>query len=188
MICPQLDGADLPDVLCELPRRVRVAGPARSASWASRAGFRRWLALFQQIHAASDDLPIGFTDHSGVLVGVVEQLQNVANQLVQEGAATPADVFVTENTPAMTLVNGSHGFAPVQPQTLTQVPARFAPADGNWVGFASRATVLAYNPGKLLAADLPASILDLAGPRWKGGSASRRRARISRQSSARCWR
>jgi iron(III) transport system substrate-binding protein len=29
----------------------------------------------------------------------------LANQIVQEGAASPADVFLTENSPAMTLVS-----------------------------------------------------------------------------------
>lgn len=124
-------------------------------------------------NAQHEDLMTAMTAAFTAQSGITVQMRSgedfeLANQLVQEGAATPADVFVTENSPAMTLVDGSQGFAPVQPPTLTQVPARFAPADGNWVGFASRATVLAYHPGKLVAADLPASILDLARPRWKG--------------------
>ena len=48
------------------------------------------------------------------------------------------------------------------------MPAQFAPKDGNWVGFAARSTVLAYNKTQLKPAQLPATILDLAKPEWKG--------------------
>ncbi len=92
----------------------------------------------------------------------------LANQLVQEGGASPADVFVTENSPAMTLVDSKDLFAPVSAAALAQVPARYVPSDKNWVGFAARATVFAYNGTKVTEAGLPASLLDLAKPAWKG--------------------
>ena len=57
-----------------------------------------------------------------------------ANQIVAEGAASPADVFLTENSPAMALVDGAGLFAPVDPDTLAQVPEEYRPADGRWVG------------------------------------------------------
>jgi iron(III) transport system substrate-binding protein len=37
----------------------------------------------------------------------------LANQLVQEGDASPADVFLTENSPARSLVDRAGLFAPV---------------------------------------------------------------------------
>src|SRR6185312_10472976 len=42
----------------------------------------------------------------------------LGNQLVQEGAASPADVFLTENSPAMALVDGAGLFASVDAATL----------------------------------------------------------------------
>ncbi len=39
----------------------------------------------------------------------------LANQLVQEGSASPADVFLTENSPAMVLVDHAGLFAPLPP-------------------------------------------------------------------------
>lgn len=110
-----------------------------------------------------------FTKKSGIKVKMRsgEDLE-MANQIVQEGKASPADVFVTENSPAMTLVDSRNGFATLEDSTLAQVPARYAPANGHWVGFAARATVLAYNKDKLTTAQLPASIMDLADPTWKG--------------------
>jgi iron(III) transport system substrate-binding protein len=110
-----------------------------------------------------------FTRQTGIKV----EMRNgedfeLGNQLVQEGAASPADVFVTENSPAMTLVDSKGLFSKVGATALGQVPKQFAPADQNWVGFAARSTVFAYNGATLKPADMPASIMDLAMPQWKG--------------------
>lgn len=91
-----------------------------------------------------------------------------ANQLIQEGAASPADVFLTENSPAMALVDGAGLFAPVDAATLKQVPEQFRPANGNWTGIAARSTVFVYDKTKLTEDKLPKSMLDLADPAWKG--------------------
>jgi iron(III) transport system substrate-binding protein len=87
---------------------------------------------------------------------------------VQEGAASPADVFLTENSPAMALVDAAGLFAPLGSDILAQVPDNFRPANGRWVGVAARSTVFAYNKSKLAPAQLPASLMDLADPKWKG--------------------
>ncbi len=92
----------------------------------------------------------------------------LANQIVQEGANSPADIFLTENSPAMMLVDNAKLFAPVNPDTLAQVPKAYRPADGHWTGIAARTTVFAYNTEKLTPDRLPASMLDLAAPSWKG--------------------
>jgi iron(III) transport system substrate-binding protein len=75
---------------------------------------------------------------------------------------------VTENSPSIDLVAEKGLLAPVEESTLAQVPSRYSPADGSWVGFAARSTVFAYNSGKLTEAQLPASLLDLADPAWQG--------------------
>lgn len=92
----------------------------------------------------------------------------LGNQIVQEGAASPADVFLTENSPAMALVDRAGLFRPLPADLLAQVPPGFRPSDGRWIGVAARSTVFVYNRAKLAPADLPASIEDLAQPRWKG--------------------
>jgi len=92
----------------------------------------------------------------------------LGNQIVQEGAASPADVFLTENSPAMVLVDNAGLFAPLDPDTLAQVPQNFRPEHGRWIGIAARATVFAYNKTKVTQDKLPASIMDLADPAWKG--------------------
>jgi len=110
-----------------------------------------------------------FTKATGIKVNIRNGEDfELGNQLIQEGAASPADVFVTENSPAMALVNSKGLFAKVDDATLAQVPAQFAPADKGWVGWAARSTVFVYNGGQLKPADLPGSIMDLAKPQWKG--------------------
>ncbi|TIU16747.1 MAG: extracellular solute-binding protein, partial [Mesorhizobium sp.] len=84
------------------------------------------------------------------------------------GAASPADVFLTENSPAMALVESSGLFAPVDADTQAQVPQEYQPASGKWVGIAARSTVFVYDKTKLTAEQLPKSLLDLADPSWKG--------------------
>ncbi|MEU9885802.1 iron ABC transporter substrate-binding protein [Sphaerisporangium sp. NPDC051011] len=110
-----------------------------------------------------------FTKESGIKVDMRSgEDPDMANQIVQEGSASPADVFVTENSPAMTLVASKGGFAKVDPATLAQVGKQYAPSTGDWVGFAARSTVFAYNSQQLKQDELPASIMDLADPKWKG--------------------
>jgi iron(III) transport system substrate-binding protein len=92
----------------------------------------------------------------------------MGNQIVQEGAASPADVFLTENSPAMVLVDNAKLLAPIAPATQQQVDAAYRPAHGQWIGIAARSTVFVYNPAKLAEKDLPKSLLDLAKPEWKG--------------------
>jgi len=92
----------------------------------------------------------------------------LANQLVQEGKASKADVFLTENSPAMSLVEDADLFAPVDESTLALVPEQFRPGSGLWTGIAARSTVLVYNPELISESELPASLLDLADPQWKG--------------------
>ncbi|GAB2754761.1 iron ABC transporter substrate-binding protein [Terrabacter sp. AAH1] len=92
----------------------------------------------------------------------------MAAQLVQEGQRSPADVFLTENSPAMTTVQNANLLAPVTPATLGQVGKEYAPSTGKWVGIAARSTVLVYNPSKISEAQLPTSIMDLQKPEWSG--------------------
>ncbi|MBN8997035.1 MAG: iron ABC transporter substrate-binding protein [Rhizobiales bacterium] len=110
-----------------------------------------------------------FTQETGIKVTIRQGGDTeMANQLVQEGANSPADVFLTENSPAMALVDQAGLFAPIDADTLAQVPEGFKPADGHWIGIAARSTVFVYNKDLLPADQPPKSLLDLAKPEWKG--------------------
>ena len=91
----------------------------------------------------------------------------LANQIKQEGERSPAEVFLTENSPAMSLVEQAGLFAPVDPATLAQVPEKYSTSTGAWVGIAARSTVFVYNT-KLGQDELPTSLADLADSKWRG--------------------
>lgn len=110
-----------------------------------------------------------FTAETGIKVTLRQGSDlEVGNQILQEGANSPADVFLTENSPAMVLVDNAGLFEPLPADILDQIPAEYRPANGHWTGIAARSTVFAYNTGKLNADTLPRSMLDLADPAWKG--------------------
>jgi iron(III) transport system substrate-binding protein len=111
----------------------------------------------------------GFTKETGIQVTVRNgEDSELGNQIIEEGAASPADVFLTENSPAMDLVDKAGLFSPVDPATMAQVAQPYRPTSGNWVGIAARSTVFVYNKSKISETDLPKSMLDLADPKWKG--------------------
>ncbi|RNM02974.1 iron ABC transporter substrate-binding protein [Dickeya undicola] len=111
----------------------------------------------------------GFTQDTGIKVTLRNGGDSeLGNQLVQEGNASSADVFLTENSPSMVLVDKANLFAPLDADTLAQVGPQYRPSHGRWIGIAARSTVFVYNPEKLTEAQLPKSLMDLAKPEWKG--------------------
>ncbi|WP_233968512.1 iron ABC transporter substrate-binding protein [Pectobacterium polaris] len=111
----------------------------------------------------------GFTKETGIKVTLRNGSDTeLGNQLVQEGKSSPADVFLTENSPSMVLVDNANLFAPLDNATLAQVPSDYRPSHGRWIGIAARSTVFVYNPTKFTDAQLPKSLADLAKPEWKG--------------------
>lgn len=110
-----------------------------------------------------------FTEETGIEVVLRNgDDSELGNQLVQEGTASKADVFLTENSPAMSLVEQAGLLAPVDDATLALVPEQYRPASGDWTGIAARSTVVVYNPELISEAELPTSLLDLAEAEWKG--------------------
>jgi iron(III) transport system substrate-binding protein len=92
----------------------------------------------------------------------------LADQILQEGSSSPADVFLTENSPELMNLE-THGLLAELPATiLDQIPARESSPAGKWVGIALRVSALAYDPARISPSQLPSSILQLAQPQWKG--------------------
>lgn len=105
--------------------------------------------------------------------GIPAQLRSaneamLANQVLQEGSDSPADVFVAANPPALNVLDDQQLLAPTAPSTLAQVASAYRPASGDWVGVSARAVALAYNTDQVQQSALPASIRDLAQPEWNG--------------------
>jgi iron(III) transport system substrate-binding protein len=128
------------------------------------------LTLYSAQHEPmTEALTKGFEEENGAKVQVrYGEDEGLASQIEQEGDASPADVVLTENTPPLELLAGNELLAEVEPSTLEEVPSRYNSPTGHWVGVAARETVMVYNPDLIAADELPASILDLAKPEWKG--------------------
>jgi iron(III) transport system substrate-binding protein len=147
-----------------------LAAPASSSAQTSPVTAGASILVYNAQHPNLTQAWVdGFSRESGLKVilrngGDTE----LGNQIVQEGAASPADVFLTENSPAMALVNAAGLFSPLGSDVLSRVPDNFRSGDGRWVGVAARTTVFAYNKSKLTPAQLPKSLMDLADPSWKG--------------------
>ena len=114
-------------------------------------------------------LVAAFEQQTGIHVAVRSGDEaELADQIMQEGSNSPADVFFTENTPALEALRGHDLLAPIDPSTLAQVPSRFDSPQGDWVGVSARVSVLVYNTSLIKPAQLPSSILELAEPKWRG--------------------
>lgn len=92
----------------------------------------------------------------------------LADELLQEGSSSPADVYLTENSPELMMLTQHHLLGKLPASVNDQIPARYDSPTGNWVGVAVRVCSLVYNPSLISASQLPASFLDLARPQWKG--------------------
>ncbi len=109
-----------------------------------------------------------FTEETGIEVVLRNGNDSeLGNQLVEEGEASRADVFLTENSPAMSLVENAGLLAPVDQATLDLVPEQYRPSSGLWTGIAARSTVFVYNPELLDESELPASLMDLQDEEWQ---------------------
>jgi iron(III) transport system substrate-binding protein len=128
------------------------------------------LTIYSGQHEQTMALLTGdFTKRTGIEVKIRRNSEAaLANSILREGAASPADVFVTENAPALTAVQRKGLLAKVPAAVLAKTPARFNSSDGDWVGIAARSMTLVYDPRKIKASQLPQKLTELAGPAWKG--------------------
>jgi len=143
---------------------------AGSPSSSGSAGSDETITIYNAQH---EELTKSWTDAFTKATGIKVQVRNgddteMSQQLIQEGDRSPADVFLTENSPSMSAVEKAGLFTSPGDEALKNVPTEYRPSSGKWVGIAARSTVFAYNTSKLTEAQLPASLLDLADPSWKG--------------------
>ena len=136
------------------------AGGARAAS----------ITLYSGQHEQTVSLlAADFEKRTGVHVAVRSADEStLANQIIQEGSRSPADVFFAENPPALQALVQRKLLAPVPPATLAAVPRGDSSPSGSWVAVSARAAALVYNKDRIKTSELPSSLLDLASPKWRG--------------------
>lgn len=110
-----------------------------------------------------------FTEQTGIAVEArYGDTAELAAQLLEEGDASPAQVFFAQDAGALGAVDAAGLFAPLPPSVQTTVPQDYRAANGDWTGVTGRARVIAYDAEQVPAAEVPQSVFDLTDPKWKG--------------------
>ncbi len=108
-----------------------------------------------------------FEKESGIQVEVrYAGSAELAAQLLEEGANSPADVFFSQDAGALGAVAQAGLLTKLPQELLELVPTAYSSQEGLWVGVSGRVRVFNYNPNKVM--QLPNSVFDLADPSWKG--------------------
>ncbi|MDQ2630541.1 MAG: iron ABC transporter substrate-binding protein [Actinomycetota bacterium] len=93
---------------------------------------------------------------------------DLAATLVEEGDASPADVFFAQEPGAIAAVAEAGLLTRLPQDILDSVEPRFRDPEGRWVGVTGRARVIAYNRDVVKQGELPSSPFGLTAPEWKG--------------------
>jgi iron(III) transport system substrate-binding protein len=108
-----------------------------------------------------------FESASGVNVKVkYAGTPQLAATLLEEGNASPADVFFAQDPGGLGAVEGL--LAPLPVSLQARVPDWARSPDGIWVGVSGRARVVVYNTEKLMEADLPTDLWGFTDEKWRG--------------------
>jgi iron(III) transport system substrate-binding protein len=122
-----------------------------------------------QHEQTTQELVNAFEQQTGIHVNVrYNDEDSFADEIVAEKAHPIADVFYTENSPALEDLQNQGLLAPVQTSTLGKTPSKYNSPQGDWVGVSARVSVLIYNPSLISESQLPTSVLQLADPKYKG--------------------
>lgn len=149
---------------------LAACGGASAGTSASGSGTGGTITLYNGQHPQlTAAIVSAFEKQTGIHVNVrTDDGIVLADQILQEGSHSPADVYLTENSPELMLLTQRHLLETLPASITGQTPAKDNSPTGNWVGISVRVSALAYNPSLISASQLPASILDLAQPKWKG--------------------
>ena len=128
------------------------------------------LILYSGQHEQTTDaLVAGFEKATGISVEVrSDDEDTLADELVTEGANSPADLIYTENSPVLQFLENHGMLAPINSSTLAHTPSKYNSPAGQWVGVSARVSVLIYNPSMIKESQLPTSVTQLADPKYAG--------------------
>jgi iron(III) transport system substrate-binding protein len=131
------------------------------------------LNLYSARHYQTDDaLYANFTAQTGIRINRIEAKEDeLLERIRNEGANSPADIFITVDAARLAKADELGLFAPVKSRVLeSRLPAHLHGND--WFTFSTRARMIVYNKDAVSAADVQ-NYEDLANPKLKGKVCSR---------------
>jgi iron(III) transport system substrate-binding protein len=110
-----------------------------------------------------------FEDESGIEVEVrFGDTAELAAQLLEEGEATPADMFLAQDAGALGAVAQEGLFSELDPELLDRVPELYRDDADAWVGLSGRLRTLIYNTDLVDESELPETVEELTAPEFEG--------------------
>jgi iron(III) transport system substrate-binding protein len=137
---------------------------------ASAGSVKGTITLYSGQHEqTTQSLVDAFEKQTGIKVNVrYNDEDSFADEIVAEKAHPVADVFYTENTPALQYLQDQGLLASADSSTLAKTASKYNSATGDWVGVSARVSVLIYNPSLISKSQLPTSVLQLADAKYQG--------------------
>jgi iron(III) transport system substrate-binding protein len=157
-------------------RRLRAALLVAAAALGCRGGECDVAAYTSVDQVFSQPVFREFEEGSGMRVCAVFDTEEtkstgVLNRLLAEADHPQADVFWSGDPIRPFLLIGRGLVEPYDSPAAAGIPGTFRGPDGTWSGVAARARVLLVNTKRLQDRAPPASIRDLADPRFRGDAA-----------------
>lgn len=133
-----------------------------------RAASAEELTLYNGQHRqTTEPLVAAFTKKTGIDVLVRNGASTqIANQILEEGELSPADIFYAEGSPPLAALAARGLLGAVAPATLARVPSGYVSPEGLWIGVSARARVVAFNRDLVREEELPDSLLGFADEQW----------------------
>jgi len=128
------------------------------------------LNLYSSRHYSTDEaLYVNFTKQTGIRINRIDAGEDpLIERIRNEGARSPADVFVTVDAGRLWRAEQLGFFQSVKSALLeSRIPANLRHPDGLWFGFSIRARVIYYQKSSIKPGELT-RYEDLADPKWKG--------------------
>jgi iron(III) transport system substrate-binding protein len=130
-----------------------------------------------------NDLYNSFTEQTGIEVNLVEgNSDELLERIVNDGANSPADVFITVDAGRLWRAEEAGILQPTESEVLeSQIPENLRHPQGLWFGLTTRARVLIYSVENVDPSEL-STYEALAEPEWQGRVCVRSSSNIYNQS------
>jgi iron(III) transport system substrate-binding protein len=92
----------------------------------------------------------------------------LATTILQEGDASPADVFFAQDPVYIGALVDAGLLASLPEDIIARVPEGISGKNNEWVGVTARRRVMVHNPAVVAERNLPQSINELTSSRWNG--------------------